>query len=254
VNRILKVEGITKRYGGTVAVDGVSLTLAPDEVAAIVGPNGAGKSTLLRSIACLETVEAGNAYLGDGQYIKDGHIVCASVEKLRAQIVSVLQTTNLFPNMTVLDNLTFAPRHVHRRALVTATDEARGIAARLGIERLLRRYPNQISGGQAQIVSIARAVLMRPKVLLLDEVTSALSPTSIIAVIDALRWLKTEAENKHLAIIIVTHLMRFATEFAHMIHFMEAGKIIESARAATFLECCSTPQARSFVAANRLPF
>lgn len=236
-------------------MDDVSLTLGPpDEVVAIVGPNGAGKSTLLRSIACLDRIERGNAFLGEEQYIRDGKVVCPSVEKLRSQIVTVLQSTNLFPSMTVLDNLTFALRHVHRRPSERANEEANDIAKRLSIQSLLHRYPNQISGGQAQIVSIARAVLMKPKVLLLDEVTSALSPTSIIAVIDALRWLKTEAENKHLAIIIVTHLMRFATEFAGVIHYMEAGKIIESARAATFLENCSSPEARRFVAANRLPF
>lgn len=214
----------------------------------------AGKSTLLKSISILESVDAGTARLEGELYLENGRIVCPSVEKLRAQIVTVLQSANLFPSMTVLENLTFALRFAQGISKADAEDEAVDVAKRLEIDDILRRYPNEVSGGQAQKVSIGRAVLMKPKVLLLDEITAALSPTSIVAVIDALNWLKSEANSKHLSIIIVTHLMKFATEFAHRIHYMERGRILETGDASSFLEKCETREARAFVAANRIPF
>ena len=254
MSAILQVTGLTKRYGSIAAVNDISLELMSDEIVAVIGPNAAGKSTLLRSISVLETVDAGDAALDGQRYLENGRIVCPSIERLRAQMVTVLQAANLFPNMTVMENLTFALPHVHQRPKDEAEAESEAMAQRLEIADVLLRYPNEISGGQAQKVSIGRAVLMRPKVLLLDEITAALSPTSIIAVIDALKWVKSEAANTHLSIIIVTHLMKFATEFAHRIHYMERGKIVESGEAASFLEKCQTREARAFVAANRIPF
>lgn len=254
VSAILQVTGLTKRYGPITAVNDVSLELKADEIIAVIGPNAAGKSTFLRSIAVLEAVDAGNALLEGVPYLQNGLVVCPSIEELRAQIVTVLQAANLFPTMTVMENLTFALRHVHGREKKQAEAEAADLAKRLEIDDVLLRYPNEISGGQAQKVSIGRAVLMRPKVLLLDEITAALSPTSIIAVIDALNWLKSEAASKRLSIVIVTHLMKFATEFADRIYFMADGRIVEAGKAATFLEECQSREARAFVAANRIPF
>lgn len=251
---VLEIRNFRKKFGTVVALDAVSLALYPGEICAIVGPNGAGKSTLLKGISCLEQVDSGDALLEAEQYLRDGEIVTPSVANLRSQIVTVLQNPHLFPTMTIADNLTFALRHVHRKGNAEAEAAAREIASKLGIIETLDRYPHQISGGQAQVVSVARAVLMKPKVLLLDEITSALSPTAIVAVIDALRVLGNQEASSHLSILLVTHLMRFATEFAQTIRFMNQGRIIESGNAATFIRDCSSFEAKSFFSANKNPF
>jgi len=249
----LRVTGITKRYGDLIAVNNVSFDLNPDEIVAIIGPNAAGKSTLLKCITALEDADSGDGFLDGDAYLRSGKLT-RKPEELRSRIVTVLQSANLFPTMNVLENLTFALTHVHGASKRAAEDEAVELARKLDVGDILLKYPNEISGGQAQKISIGRAVLMKPKVLLLDEITSALSPTSIIAVIDALNRLKSEGEREKLSIVIVTHLMKFATEYADHVLFMSKGRVAETGPAASFFETCRSDEAKAFIAANRIPF
>ena len=244
---LLEVQGISKAYGPRRVLADVSLSLAKGSSLAILGPNGAGKTTLLRCIGCLASPDAGYARLDSIPYLKSGGFVGTSKDDIRSQIVSVLQSVSLFPAMTICDNLTFALKTVRKLNTDEAVSAARDMAQRLDCSGLLERYPNQISGGQAQKVAIARALLMRPKILLLDEITSALSPESIREVISALRAIRSSEDTRGMGIILVTHQLSFAEEFADDTAFMSDGRILERLSSAGFAKECSSQEARKFI-------
>lgn len=249
----LKVQRLRHKYGEHQVLDGVDMEVAPGETVAIVGRSGSGKSTLLKCICVLEEPDAGNLEL-DGQLYLNGRKPRYAPWEIRSNSVMVFQEYNLFPNMTALRNITLALENV--RHLSRADAEKKGIemAARLGIESTLTRFPHQLSGGQAQRLALCRALVLEPKVLCLDEITAALDAETILDVIDAIRHIRSYQGNGSMAIVVVTHLMRFAVEFADRVAFLCNGKIWEEVPAASFLTDCKKPETQQFVSKFRVPF
>jgi polar amino acid transport system ATP-binding protein len=227
---IVQVRDLSKTYGTLTVLDHIDLDIAPGTKVAIIGPSGSGKSTLLRLLMTLERPDTGTIRVDD-EYLwhlrRNGALQPASAAHTRAvrsKLGMVFQHFNLFPHMTVLRNVTLAPREV----LHLPRDEAEARAVELlrlvGLEDKLDAYPAQLSGGQKQRVAIARALAMRPKVMLFDEVTSALDPELVGEVLNVLREL---AHHREMTMLIVTHEMRFAQEIADRVLFFEKGRIVE---------------------------
>jgi polar amino acid transport system ATP-binding protein len=223
-------QGVRKSYGRHEVLSGIDLTVSPGQVLCIIGPSGSGKSTFLRCINHLEKIDGGRLFV-DGElvgyrqrgaklYELSDRDVCAK----RAEIGMVFQRFNLFPHMTVLDNITVGPKKVKGEAKGTAEEEGRVLLARVGLLDKVDAYPNQLSGGQQQRVAIARALAMRPKLMLFDEPTSALDPELVGDVLDVMRGLATDG----MTMIVVTHEMGFAREVADSLVFMDAGVVVES--------------------------
>lgn len=231
----------------------LALSVAPGETVAIIGRSGAGKSTLLRCICLLQQQAAGCASLDGIEYLKDGHSIMPAWQ-IRKQIVMVFQNYNLFPNMTALRNITLALEKVAGVSAAEAKSRAYEVAKALGIEAVLDRYPDSLSGGQAQRLALARAMVLQPKVLLLDEITSGLDPETIINVVQAVTELRNADSSGSLAIVLVTHLMHFAAEFADRICFLHDGKIQEDLPANRFFEDCKLSDTKTFVSSFRSPF
>jgi ABC-type polar amino acid transport system ATPase subunit len=215
----VELRDVYKQYGRLEVLRGVSMVVAPAEVIVIIGPSGGGKSTLLRTVNRLETINAGQIYV-DGQPVHDPH---TDINKLRSHVGMVFQQFNLFPHLTVLDNLTLAPV----RVLGMSKDEARALAvrllARVGIPEKAGAYPSQLSGGQQQRVAIARALAMDPRVMLFDEPTSALDPEMIKEVLDVMRDLAHDG----MTMLVVSHEMGFARGAASRVVFLAEGTVIE---------------------------
>ncbi len=202
------------------ALNDVSLHVAPGEVVVIIGPSGSGKSTFLR---CLNRLE----YADNGEIIVDKINILSpkcDINAIRAQVGMVFQSFNLFPHLTVLENLTLAQRTVRKRSMAQATEKAIRLLDKVGIADKKNVYPDQLSGGQQQRVAIARALAMDPSVMLFDEPTSALDPEMVGEVLDVMQTLAREG----MTMIVVTHEMGFAREVAHRIIFMDHGTILES--------------------------
>ncbi len=225
---ILKMTDIRKDFsGGVAAVDGVSLSVLPGEAVAIIGPSGSGKSTLLRCINALERINAGRIEL-DGRLLADtsldGTVTYAPERELRSicsRTGMIFQNFNLFPHMTCLDNICYAPVHVRKIARAEAKRKAMELLQLVGLSDKASAYPGQLSGGQKQRVAIARSLAMEPDLLLFDEPTSALDPEitgEVLAVMKELAKAKT-------TMLVVTHEMGFAREVADRVIFMEHGKI-----------------------------
>lgn len=225
------IDGVTKYYGDTLVLDDVSLIIEPHQVVCLIGASGSGKSTLLRCINRLVDFDHGEIRL-------DGIPVDApsfGPTGLQRRIGIVFQGYNLFPHMTVLDNITLAPRRVHNRARAEAEGAAMDLLAMFGMEGFARAYPEQLSGGQQQRVAVVRALATRPDVLLLDEITAALDPELVGEVLTIIRRLKDEG----MTMVIVTHEMGFAREVADKVCFLEAGRILEQGAPSRIF---STPQ------------
>jgi polar amino acid transport system ATP-binding protein len=222
----LEFRGVTKRYGTTTVLEDFDFTLAPGEKVALIGPSGSGKSTVLRIAMTLEDIQAGSVRV-DGEYLwKEGELVSrAEVHRLRAHLGMVFQHFHLFPHLCVLDNLTIAPRLVNHKSKVDAKEEAMALLSRVGLEQKADAWPDQLSGGQKQRVAIARALAMRPDIMLFDEVTSALDPEMVGEVLDVLRELGRTTD---MSMLLVTHEMAFARQFADRIAFMDGGRVIEA--------------------------
>ena len=216
---VLRCAGIVKTYGAHTVLRGVDLTVGEHEVVALIGGSGSGKSTLLRCIGLLEVVDDGQVFL-DGEDVTDPRI---KADDVRRRLGVVFQAYNLFPHLSVLDNVTLAPRVVHRTPRAQAEDEAMALLTRIGLADKARDYPDRLSGGQQQRTAIVRALAVSPRVLLLDEVTSALDPELVGEVLALVRELKSGG----LTILMATHEMGFAKQVADRVCFLDEGVILE---------------------------
>jgi polar amino acid transport system ATP-binding protein len=219
VTPTLLVEGLHKSFGKLEVLRGIDLALAEHEVVCLIGASGSGKSTLLRCINLLEPIDAGRILL-HGEAISDGDV---NVNRVRSGIGIVFQAFNLFPHMSVLENVTLGPRKA--LGLSKADARARGdeLLGRFGLADKRDEYPDRLSGGQQQRVAIVRALAMQPRLLLLDEVTSALDPELVAEVLEVIRELAAEG----MTMLIATHEMSFARDVAHRVCFLDGGAILE---------------------------
>ena len=215
---MIDIENLRKSFGDVEVLKGINLTIKEKEVVVIIGPSGSGKSTLLRCMNYLEEPTSGEVSV-DG-IVLDGE---ANINKVREEVGMVFQRFNLFPHMTVLQNIMLAPIKVRHVAKQEAEDTARKLLTRVGLADRADAYPSQLSGGQQQRVPIARALAMKPKVMLFDEPTSALDPEMVGEVLDVMRKLAEEG----MTMVIVTHEMGFAREVGDRLLFVDDGRIIE---------------------------
>ena len=214
---MISIKGLYKAFGDNLVLKGIDLEVADKEVVVIIGPSGSGKSTLLRSINYLDVPSKGKISI-------DGKELSASdINRVRAEVGMVFQRFNLFPHMTVLDNITLAPRKVRKTAREEAEKDARMLLKKVGLADKAEAYPEQLSGGQQQRVAIARALAMKPRLMLFDEPTSALDPEMVKEVLDVMRSLAAEG----MTMVIVTHEMGFAREVGDRLLFVDDGRIIE---------------------------
>lgn len=240
---MLEIKNLRKSYGPDLVLKDISAALAEHEVKVLIGASGSGKSTLLRSINLLEGIDDGQIFL-DGQDITD---VGVNPDIVRAQIGSVFQSFNLFPHLNVIQNITLAPRHVHGVDKSEAEDHAMELLARFGLSDKAKQYPDLLSGGQQQRVAILRAVITKPKVLLLDEVTSALDPILIGEVLSLISELKSEG----MTMMIATHEMGFAKRVADQVLFLHHGEIREVGTPKEILENPQSVECAEFLGALR---
>jgi polar amino acid transport system ATP-binding protein len=217
---VLSVRGLVKAYGDRRVLDGIDLDIAEHQVVVLIGASGSGKSTLLRCVDLLEDIDDGQIFL-DGRDISNPR-VDGDVE--RQAMGMVFQSFNLFPHMTVLGNVTLAPRVVHGVSKRDAAERGRDLLARVGLSDKADAYPDKLSGGQQQRVAIARALAYDPRLLLLDEITSALDPELVGEVLALVRELAESGRT----IVMATHEMGFARQVASTVAFLDGGRIIES--------------------------
>jgi polar amino acid transport system ATP-binding protein len=236
---VLEIKNLRKSYGDELVLENIDITVAKHQVKVVIGASGCGKSTLLRTINLLEDIDDGQVFL-DGQDIS---AVDVNVDKVRSNIGSVFQSFNLFPHLTVLENITLAPKLVHGIARDVAEREALELLTRFNLSDKAKKYPELLSGGQQQRVAILRAIINRPKLLLLDEVTSALDPILIAEVLTLISDLKRDG----MTMIIATHEMGFAKKVADEIIFMVDGKIVESGEPDNLLAHPTTPELKEFL-------
>jgi polar amino acid transport system ATP-binding protein len=215
----LHVEGLHKRFGNVEVLRGIDLDVAEHEVVCLIGASGSGKSTLLRCINAIEPVSAGRVVV-DGEEITARD---ADVNRIRRGIGIVFQAFNLFPHMDVLRNVTLAPRSVLGESRANAEGQGRALLERFGLADKLHEYPDRLSGGQQQRVAIVRALAMRPQLMLLDEVTSALDPELVAEVLEVIR----ELAGQGMTMVIATHEMGFARDIANRVCFLDQGVILE---------------------------
>jgi len=236
---LLKIEHLVKRYEGTAVLDDFNLTVHQGEVIVVVGPSGCGKSTLLRCINALEPIQGGSISLEGEEIGQDSK----NLVKLRQKIGMVFQSYDLFPHLTVLDNILLAPTKVQKRAKEEVTKEALELLRRVGLEGKEKSYPRQLSGGQKQRVAIVRALCMHPEILLFDEVTAALDPEMVREVLDVMLDLASQGRT----MVIVTHEMQFARAVADRVILIDQGKIVEEADPETFFTAPKTERAKQFL-------
>jgi polar amino acid transport system ATP-binding protein len=236
---MLSCENVTKRFGDDVVLDGVDVNVDEHQVVALIGASGSGKSTLLRCINLLETVDDGVITL-DGRDITDPRV---DPDDVRRRIGVVFQAYNLFPHMSVLDNVTLAPRVVHRRSRDEAEQAARALLGRVGLGGKAQEYPDRLSGGQQQRVAIVRALAYDPRLLLLDEVTSALDPELVGEVLHIVRDLAEHG----MTILMATHEMGFARQVAHRVCFLDGGVVLEEGPPEQVLADPVEPRTRQFL-------
>jgi polar amino acid transport system ATP-binding protein len=216
---LLECKDVRKVFGDNVILDGLTLDVDEHEVVALIGASGSGKSTLLRCVNLLAEIDDGTIRL-DGEEITDPR---ADPDLVRRRIGLVFQSFNLFPHMTVLDNITLAPVHVHGRPVSQAREQALQWLERVGLADKSGAYPDRLSGGQQQRVAIVRALVNSPRLLLLDEVTSALDPELVGEVLSMIRDLKGEG----MTMVLATHEMGFAKQVADRVAFLDAGRVLE---------------------------
>lgn len=236
---LLKIENLTKEYEGQKILDGINLEVKKGDVLVVVGPSGCGKSTLLRCINALEPIQGGTIKL-QGMDIRKGS---KNITTLRQKIGMVFQSYELFPHLTVIDNITLAPVKVQKRDKAEVRKEAMELLVRVGLADKAKSYPRQLSGGQKQRVAIVRALCMHPEILLFDEVTAALDPEMVREVLDVMLDLAKQGKT----MLIVTHEMQFAKAVADKVIFIDQGKIVEEAAPEEFFEHPKTERAKQFL-------
>ena len=236
---LLEFEDVDKYFGDTHVLKDITLDVSDGEVCVVVGPSGSGKSTLLRCANRLEEIQAGAIRL-DGRSVSDPD---ADINRLRQRIGMVFQSFNLFPHKTALENVTLAPRKVKAIDPETARERGGELLEEVGLSDQAESYPNQLSGGQQQRVAIARALAMDPRVMLFDEVTSALDPELVGEVLGVMRGLADDG----MTMMVVTHEMGFAREVADRVVLMDEGRIVETGAPTAFFENPDTDRGAQFL-------
>jgi len=237
---MIRLQGVKKAFGDHVVLDGIDLAVDPGEVLVIIGPSGSGKSTLLRCVNLLEPIQAGRIWFEGEEITSKG----VDVSDVRQRIGIVFQQFNLFPHLTVMDNLTLAARRIRKLPRKEAELRATELLEVVGLPEKAGQHPHQLSGGQQQRVAIARALMMSPKVMLFDEVTSALDPELVGEVLVVMRDL---ARGHGMTMLVVTHEMHFARDVGDRVVFMDQGEIVEAAAPKAFFEAPRTDRARLFL-------
>ena len=244
---LLKIENLTKEYEGQKILDGINLEVKQGDVLVVVGPSGCGKSTLLRCINALEPIQGGTIKL-QGMDIRKGS---KNITTLRQKIGMVFQSYELFPHLTVLDNITLAPVKVQKRDKAEAQKEAMELLARVGLADKAKSYPRQLSGGQKQRVAIARALATNPKILLCDEATSALDPQTTAAI---LKLLKEINETLGITIIIITHQMSVVTEICKRVAIIDSGNLVEEGLVEKIFENPQSDAAKELISGKAIRY
>ncbi len=237
----VSIRALRKSYGTFEALRGIDLEIARGEVVCVIGPSGSGKSTLIRCINRLEDFDAASAILVENIPVIPGR----SLAKVRTEVGMVFQNFNLFPHLTVRENVMLAPRRVRGTPRAEAAQQADRLLARVGISEQADKYPEHLSGGQQQRVAIARALAMEPKVLLFDEPTSSLDPEMVGEVLDVMKALAGTG----VTMIVVTHEMGFARQVADRVIFMDGGEVIETGPPDQVLGAPQEPRTRNFLSA-----
>ena len=248
---LIQFNTVNKRFGERTVLKSLDLEIPRGQKLAVIGPSGSGKSTILRILMTLEAIEAGSVRVDD-QYLWRGDASSTSkaddktTALIRRRVGMVFQQFNLFPHMTALENVSAAPIKVLGQSKETAREQARDLLAKVGLSDKADAYPAFLSGGQQQRVAIARALAMNPEILLLDEVTSALDPELVGEVLNVIRLLAHEGG---LTILMVTHQMGFAREFADRVCFIDGGEIVEDAPPAQFFDAPTNRRTQDFLRA-----
>lgn len=239
---LIKVEGLKKHYnGGAVkALDGIDTEIRKGEVIVVIGPSGSGKSTFLRSLNLLELPTSGKIIF-DGEDITAAKV---NINKHRQKMGMVFQHFNLFPNMTILRNMTIAPMKLLGQTKEEAEKKALSLLSRVGLSQRANAYSSQLSGGQKQRIAIVRSLCMSPEVMLFDEPTSALDPEMVGEVLDVMR----ELANEGMTMVVVTHEMGFAREVGSRVIFMDEGKIVEEGTPEEIFSCPKSDRLKNFLA------
>lgn len=243
MSALLEAIDLRKSFGDRAVLRGVSVQIAAHEVVAVIGASGSGKSTLLRCLNLLETIDDGQILLG-GEDISDPRV---DANRVRARFGAVFQSYNLFPHLSVLDNVTLSLRHVHRVPRATADQRGLALLERVGLADKAREHPDRLSGGQQQRAAIVRAIATDPEILLLDEITSALDPELVGEVLELVRELAEEGTT----ILMATHEMAFARDVAHRVVFLDAGRILEQGPPAEVFADPREERTREFLARFR---
>jgi len=239
MSALLELDGVHKRFGSSEVLRSVSLELAEHQVLSLIGPSGCGKSTLLRCINALESIDSGVIRI-DGERVSGPGV---DLKRLRREVGIVFQSYNLFPHMTVMDNITLAPRRVLRRPRAEAEATAEVLLRRIGLWDKALDYPDRLSGGQQQRAAIARALAMQPRLLLLDEITSALDPELVGEVLSIVRELAAEG----MTMVFATHEMSFARDVSDTVCFLADGSICESGPPDAVLASPQQPRTQAFL-------
>jgi polar amino acid transport system ATP-binding protein len=235
----LDIKGVTKSYGHTPVLRGIDLSVEQHQVVCLIGASGSGKSTLLRCVNGLEPIEAGDIWL-DGDVVSGEGV---DLDRLRRDVGIVFQSFNLFPHMSVLDNVTLAPLKIRGMSKARARERGLELLHRVGLAEKATSYPDQLSGGQQQRVAIVRAMAMEPRVLLLDEITSALDPELVAEVLDIVRELAADG----LTMLLATHEMSFANEVADTVCFLDQGVILEQGPPGQIFRAPEQERTRAFL-------
>jgi ABC-type polar amino acid transport system ATPase subunit len=236
---MIELEGVRKSFGDNLVLDGIDLSVDPGEVLVVIGPSGSGKSTLLRCVNLLEPIDEGRIFF-EGQEITARGV---RVDRVRQRIGIVFQQFNLFPHLRTIDNVTIAARRVGKIPKGEAVKRAHELLEQVGLDGKARSYPHQLSGGQQQRVAIARALMMRPHVMLFDEVTSALDPELVGEVLVVMRDLAQDG----MTMLVVTHEMQFARDVGDRLIFMDGGKIVEEGQPIEVLDRPKAERTRRFL-------
>jgi polar amino acid transport system ATP-binding protein len=236
---VLEVKNLRKSFEDNIVLNDLSLTVPDHTATVLIGASGSGKSTLLRCINLLDTIDDGSIYL-DGKEISDPEI---NVDEVRKGLGMVFQSFNLFPHMSVLDNITLSPIRVHKVSKTQARDEAMTLLRRFDLADKADQYPDRLSGGQQQRVAIIRSIAVKPRLLLLDEVTSALDPVLVNEVLSIVRDLKADG----MAMVLATHEMGFATQVADEVCFLKDGNIIERGPASQVISAPQEAETKDFL-------